>query len=239
MRTRTVRLMIATILIGAVAVSVLIMQLCGIWGKQQALRIRRDRMHYIAYSLENYRAVVKALPPNTHRDEMGRPLTSWRHELLPFIEQLARHHDNELPWFAPASLPWLVEPVADYYTLDKSNDKTRTFAANLVAITGPGTAFPDDYGFDGELPRDLILLIEIADSDWAWTQPGDLDIREIPASVAQGADGQGVHVAFVDCSVWYLKPSVPVDLLHQFFTIEGAQVHNREQDLLPFRQDEP
>ena len=87
------------------------------------------------------------------------------------------------------------------------------------------------------LPPQLILVIETADSHVAWIQPGDLGVRNVPATITLGLDGQGVHVGFADGEVWYLDQSIPLATLHDFFTIDGALGHDRERELLPFRRD--
>ena len=106
---------------------------------------------------------------------------------------------------------------------------------NVVAITGPGTAFDGDRPVRvSDIDSDTILAIEIADSGLHWMEPGDLSIDQVPDSITQGVDGYGVHVLFADGWVWVLRPDVPLEDLTKFFTIEGAKRYDREQALGPY-----
>jgi len=64
--------------------------------------------------------------------------------------------------------------------------------------------------------------------------PGDLDVRNVPASITEGLDGRGVYVAFADLSVWYLRKDVPLEDLKKFFSIEGARKYDRDKLLRPY-----
>ena len=106
---------------------------------------------------------------------------------------------------------------------------------NVVAITGPGTAFEEGRVVKRkEIAPDTILAIEIARSGVRWAEPGDLDIEHIPESITDGVEGRGVHVIFADGAVWFLRADVPLDELKKFFTIEGAKRYHREQALRPY-----
>jgi hypothetical protein len=104
-----------------------------------------------------------------------------------------------------------------------------------VAITGAGTAFDGDqqYGIP-DLPPGTILAIEIKDSGVYWAEPGDLEVSNIPESITAGIDGDGVHVLFADCTVWFLKKELPLDDLEKFFTVESARQFDRDQVLGPY-----
>jgi prepilin-type processing-associated H-X9-DG protein len=103
---------------------------------------------------------------------------------------------------------------------------------NIVAITGPGTAFDEDRECTlDDIDVDTIVAIELQDSGIDWAAPGDLPISEITASVLSGLDGHGVNVLFADGTVWYIPHEVRFEDLKKFFTIEGARQFDRERTL--------
>jgi type II secretory pathway pseudopilin PulG len=180
----------------------------------------------------NANQVFGRLPHAVHKDKSGRPLSSWRFRVLPFLEAIMEDVDYDARWddgtneinrrFINAEVFVYCCPWAK-----KSSGKLNT---NIVAITGPGTAFDDDRDVRLEdLPPDLALLIEVADSGTHWMAPGDLDVRNVPASITRGILGAGVHVFFADGSVRFFRPDTPLEELKQFFTIEGARQYGREK----------
>jgi hypothetical protein len=66
-------------------------------------------------------------------------------------------------------------------------------------------------------------------------EPRDFDIRRlipgINTSPAQGISSVvkgGAHVLFADGTIWYLHNDAPFEEVKKFFTISGAQKHDRE-----------
>jgi hypothetical protein len=100
---------------------------------------------------------------------------------------------------------------------------------------GPGTAFEDErvLGFK-DLDGDTVIAIEVARTDTHWMEPGDLPVDDVPPSIVQGLEGDGVHVLFADGQVWFLSPDVPLADLRKFFTVDGAKRYDREQLLGPY-----
>jgi hypothetical protein len=105
-----------------------------------------------------------------------------------------------------------------------------------VAITGPGTAFdPARQWRLHDLPPNLILLVDVADSGVHWAEPGgDISVDHVPPTIASGVYGRGVHVGFADGFIGYLRPDTPVEDLKKFFTIEGARTYDRNVVLRPY-----
>src|SRR5262249_46601631 len=116
------------------------------------------------------------------------------------------------------------------------------FHTNIFAITGPGTAFePGKQVRLKDLPGSLILIVEVRNSGVHWMQPGDFDVRTMPRTI-NAPDGKGIsgvlargfHIGFADGQVWYLFNTIPFDELAEFFTIDGAKIHDRESVFGPY-----
>src|SRR5262249_42651950 len=103
---------------------------------------------------------------------------------------------------------------------------------NIVAITGPGTAFDEDHPTRlKDIPPSTILCIEIAHSGIHWMAPGDLRLGKLPQSLSRGLDGRGLHVGCADGSVWFVTADVPLSEVEKLCTIEGAKKYDREKVL--------
>ncbi|MHB0959937.1 MAG: leucine-rich repeat domain-containing protein [Pirellulaceae bacterium] len=176
-------------------------------------------------------------PRPTCRDPWGRPLSSWRLKLRGWIEQVSQlpEERTDLPWHAPENLRWLLDSFSQTYVFGSQRRAAPgKIRPNLVAVVGPDTAFGDGTSTPSHVPGDTIVLVETAGLDIYWTQPGDLDVRDVPPSLVDGIDGLGVHVAFADGEVWYLEREVPLAVLKRFFTVEGAATRDREAELSPY-----
>ncbi len=143
-------------------------------------------------------------------------------------------YDYRASWMDPANR-WLVRSPNHAYCFSEGGDSTQRLHTNMVAITGPGTAFEEGRTSRiSDLTSDLIMVIEIADSGIHWAEPGDLHIDDVPESITSGLDGDGVCVLFVDGVASYLRSDVPLADLKKFFTVESAKKHDREKVLGPY-----
>ena len=143
----------------------------------------------------------------------------------------------------------LVE-LSSFYAYDATGLKPYPhffLEANILAITGPGTAFGDGKELPmatKNVPPQTILCVETRASGVPWPAPGDFDIRTMPQTIC-GLDGKGIssrnaggfHVTFADGRVWLLSDKAPFETLKEFFTTAEAGKHNRERLLGPFALD--
>ena len=193
---------------------------------------RAAALKQIGWALQCFDDCYERLPLAVHSDEQGRPLSSWRFFLLSFVEAIMQHdYDPTQPWDAPEHRGLISEPF-HVYCFRTERPSPERLHTNVVAITGPGTAFDGDRECRLEdIDSDTVLAIEIAESGTHWAAPGDLPLDQVDASILQGLDGHGVLVLFADGEVWLVPPDVPLDDLKKLFTIEGAKKHDREQVL--------
>jgi hypothetical protein len=178
----------------------------------------------------------------------GRALHSWRWEVLGMVASWMRPPwDGTQPWDSPARRASLA--LSDYYTYDEAKDWVadgKLFPeTNILAITGPGTAFGEDRGEPpkrlDKLPRSTIIAAEVRASGIPWPAPGDFDIRTMPQTIC-APDGKGISsrhpggffVVFADTRVWFLSDKIPFDTLKKLFTLEEAKKSDREKLLGPY-----
>jgi hypothetical protein len=196
---------------------------------------RANDLEQIGLALHNFHDVYQRLPLAVYTDEEGRPLSSWRFRVLCFVEAIMQHYYVPTePWDSPDHRGLTGEPFHVYCSRTESPSSPERLHTNVVAITGPGTAFDGDRECRlTDIDSDTVLAIEIAESGVHWAAPGDLSIDEVDASILEGLDGHGVLVLFADGEVWFVPADVPLEDLAKFFTIEGAKEHDREQVLGP------
>ncbi len=179
----------------------------------------------------------------------GRPLYSWRVEIVPYLESWHGSWDKSQAWNSAANKELLE--LSSFYAYDaarQSGAKDRTFPdANALAITGPGTAFADINQRPmalKDVPPNTILVVESRASGIPWPAPGDFDIRTMPQTINR-PDGKGIssrhaggfHVIFADGMVWFISDKVPFDTLRKFFTIADAKKYDRDDLLGPYALD--
>lgn len=190
---------------------------------------RRNSMMQVGLALHNFHDVYRRFPPAVRRDKAGRPLSSWRFQLMPYLEawmldvDFGEHsYDAETRWCFDLGC----------YCWNAHTDFPECGHTNVTAITGEGTAF--EIGKEtrlSDIDRDTILVMEVAESDTLWMEPGDLSLDDIDQDTLRGPDGSGVFVLFADARVWFLPAATPVEDLKKFLTIEGAKKYDRERVL--------
>lgn len=123
------------------------------------------------------------LPPPAIVDSDGKPLLSWRVMLLPYIghaELFELFRLNE-PWDSPHNkqlLPFMPFIYSPLFGKDPSK-------ASVLALTGPGTAFPGDTLCRiRDIPRkaeDILLFMEVKEQHAVeWTKPAEIaDAKEL------------------------------------------------------------
>jgi hypothetical protein len=192
---------------------------------------RANNMKQVGLAIRNFHDIHRRLPAAVRTDETGRPLASWRFQILPFIEAIMLDVAYDERWDAPVNRSVSLIPVVCYCNA-QTGDPQQQLTTNIVAITGPGTAF------DGDRPRrleeiddDTILAIEIVNSDIHWMEPGDLDVRELSHEHLRGPEGDGIYVLFADGSVAFVAAEAPLQSIKNFCTIAGAKKYDRENVL--------
>lgn len=221
----------------------------------KALRIRTGRQfEQVAGGLGSFSARIGHLPFPVRRapfpaknwefapNGTGRPLRSWRCAIISTMVNWRGESDCNQPWDSPANRETLG--LSDFYAYDEAKDwvaNGRLFAdTNILAITGPGTAFGEDRGQPpmrlSDVPPSTIIAVEVRSSGIPWPAPGDFDIRTMPQTI-NAPDGKGIssrhaggfHVIFADSRVWFVSDKVPFETLKKLFTVADAKHFDRER----------
>ena len=114
---------------------------------------------------------------------------------------------------------------------------------NVMAVVGDGTAFDANKERPAirDLPKDLILIVEVKNTCVHWMEPGDLAVTEIGNALSRNGNGislgtsdDGYHVGFVDGEVWLLSYRMPPGVLLKFCTPESAERYDRDNVLAEY-----
>lgn len=217
---------------------------------------RREEVHRIRTleafggvcdTLADYSELTGALPAPVERDSPGR-VHSWRVSIAPYLG--CRLVDPTPNLYKPRN----DEPISTVsfggYPFSYGDSAAMVPMANLLGITGPGTAFGDGREHPSTSmvhagpTSDAIIAVEVRDSGVKWMEPRDFDIRTMPRTV-NSPDGRGIssryrrgfHVCFLDGDVWFLSHDVPFTELERFFMLDGAAQNDRESILAVYRLD--
>lgn len=184
-----------------------------------AQRVRsKENLKNLALALLNYEATYGELPQDIV-DEAGRPLLSWRVQLLPYLEQdhiYKRLKLNE-PWDSEHNKPFLATMPEMFRTGFQDKTASDTY---YQAFTGVGTAFNE--------PGKKIKIIGIIDGTSntlgvaevgpavPWTKPGDMSYH--PGKAFPNVTwpfANAIQFATLDGDIRVVKPDVGETILRR------------------------
>lgn len=205
----------------------------------EAARIQSSRMgtannlKQIMLAMHNYYAVYQELPRDIV-DENGKPLLSWRVQILPFVEQAALYDQFHLdePWDSEHNLK-LAQAIPVQYISPDSQDvlgpqqKTRYQLPLGEGFPASVPAGPLKFKDFTDGTSNTIAVIEVPVKDAVlWTKPDDfqVDTDKIVEEVAPG-NTEGVNMARYDGSVrYYKKQDLSEKRLQGLFTHQGGEI---------------
>jgi prepilin-type processing-associated H-X9-DG protein len=189
-----------------------------------------NNLKQIALAIHNYEQVYQSLPPAYTVDASGRPLHSWRTLILPYLEQesLYRTIDLSKPWNDPANARALEAEVPIFRCREAAGPTNTT---TYLAFAGPdGCLVPGKPRRLAEITDDhgsTLMVIEAGEENAVpWMAPVDADESLVmglgPATMLHHTGG--TNACFVDCSVRFLRTSIPANVRRALLTISGNDV---------------
>ena len=234
-----------TLLVCAIGLVTLFVRQADVRRRQNEIR---NALRQAYLSVSGFDDARRRLPAAIFTSPDGKPLSSWRFQVAPYwgINWLGRQN-YDAAW--DASINAQPRAMAYYANSTKFLDDSPP-TTNVFAVSGPDTAF--EVGEHPKVskyqllnvPADSILLMEVADSNTHWMQPGDYDVEKLLAATGrlgdtvQGLLNDRIHILFADGQVWALSPDMPIDALKPFLTITAAKTADREKQLAPYRVDD-
>ena len=190
----------------------------------QAREASMVQLEKIALALNNYAADHGRYPPPVVRDDVGRPMHSWRVMLLPYLgeDELYNQYNRSLPWDHEENLSLQWSMPAVYAHPDPGSATGYTYESSYFLITGVGTLFPPGGPLSPEdvvdSPGQTILVAEGSPviASGCWMEPIDLDYAAMTGDLWAGGPAEiggwtvgGATVATVDGRGHFVRQSVP------------------------------
>ncbi len=193
-----------------------------------------NKLRQLALAAFRYFDANGHFPAAAIYDKAGKPLLSWRVQLLPYLgeEKLYKEFHLDEPWDSDHNKA-LIARMPDVFRVPAADPKLAADGKTAyLAPVGDATMFPPGRGVriaevtDGT--ANTILLVE-ADDDHAvsWTAPEDLvyDAKE-PLKGLGGRYGGGFLAAFADGDAHLIPKSANKDTVRALFTRNGGEVVN-------------
>lgn len=240
-----IRFSLRTLLLATTAIALVCIGIRIGWEHAQQNMLERrivNNLKDVSLGLNNYES-ARGFPMSANRaDAAGNLLSSWRWQVLPYIEQPpndgSAQYSFKDSWQAKINkAPRGWRP--DYFCF---SDTPASFTTSIFAVTGPDTAFGS--AANAKRPnasRNQIIVIEAYGAKAHWMEPGDYDVADLIAAkgrlgeTIKGILPDRVYVLFADGEVWALSPDTPMTALHPFLTITAAKNADREALLTPYR----
>ena len=178
-------------------------------GKLKAAAAQSKRLNtirQIALGMHNYESAHKHFPTQAIVDKTGKPLLSWRVQILPFIEQNALYKQFHLdePWDSEHNLKLVAKMPAIYADGNRKNNKAGKTVYQVPA--GPGLIFDGGneitFGKMTDGSSNTILAVCVAQKHAAiWTKPDDWEVDfASPESELTEEGRKFVEIALADGS---------------------------------------
>jgi hypothetical protein len=196
---------------------------------QQRIQTIND-LKQLGLAMHNYHDSKGHFPARASQDTQGKPLLSWRVQLLPLIEQDALYKEFKLdePWDSEHNKK-LIAKMPKLYASPTNPKAAMAGKTTILAPTGAKTMFPDLKGLkiqdvvDGT--ANTIFLLDVDDDKAAiWTKPDDLEVDfKDPLKGLGGKFANGFLALFVDGSVRMISSKVDADLFRAMLTPAGGE----------------
>jgi prepilin-type processing-associated H-X9-DG protein len=204
----------------------------------QAATLQKNRrtcsanLRKIGTALQQYERDHGTLPPVMVKDASGTPLYSWRVLILPYLgpqeKLLYQQFQLQEPWNSPINSQLLKQMPAVYRS--PGDVAAQADETSYVVIAGKSTAFPPGQplatGQIGDGSYTTILVVEMAGSNIAWTEPKDLLETQLSFQIGVDIGGNhegGMHALFADGNVRFLPDSLSSEEVADLATANGRE----------------
>jgi hypothetical protein len=202
----------------------------------------KNNLKLIQFALLSYQQSHGTFPPAYLCDKDGKPVNSWRAEVVPFFWYNFRPgrddyaggpgYDYSEPWNGPKNRTMKLEERRAYPFECPSDEHQKPAFTNYVAVVGPTTMWtgcePVTPAADGS-DNDKILVIEVINSDIRWMEPRDLTLEEALNNIQPkkgigigSRHGDGIHYVTVGGDVRTLDPHIDRESLRKLLVRDSA-----------------
>ena len=206
---------LSTIAVSGVAIGMLLPAVQAV--REAARRTQSlNNQRELVLSLLNYESTHGHFPPAFTADADGKPLLSWRVEILPFIgeEELYDDFNHDEPWDSEHNIKLLDRMPVIFRNpssaLDRPgySDYVAPVCKDSVLTAGKGVKI----GKITDGTSNTVLLMEVGTSQQVpWSAPQDLDIDNLKTLIMDNGHPGSVLCAFCDGSTHVISNQKTVD----------------------------
>ena len=195
-----------------------------------------NNLKTLGLAMHNYHSAHSAFPAAYSTSKDGKPLLSWRVQILPFLDEQKLydefHHDE--PWDSPRNKA-LIAKMPKVYTCPSGNKAlANEWKTTYLTPRGPATLFPGAKGLpikevtDGS--SNTILVVDAADElAVTWTKPDDwTHVEPFTTKGFFGHHRGGTDVLMADGSVHFFKDSTNPKILQGLTTRNGGEIFKED-----------
>jgi len=200
-----------------------------------------NNLKKLVIALMYYEDIHNELPKRASRDQDGRPLLSWRVELLPYLGETELYDEfrRDEPWDSEHNIK-LLEKMPEVFRYPKYQAKPGMTV--YVAPYGAKTIWDLEMAtFDNVADgvSDTIMITEVTDSAAVpWTKPDDFDMATgnlfefLGQTTVRYRNGcisdfgpliSGGNCVFMDGSVRFVPRTIPEETFKALMTPEGGE----------------
>ena len=181
----------------------------------------------IGLAVHNYESTYGHFPHDV-RDAAGKPILSWRVQLLPYIEEgeLYKQFNLQDAWDGPTNKPLLARMPKVFAPEGETKDEP--FTTRYQVFVGGGAMFTSPRGVrisditDGT--SNTLMIVEAAEPV-PWSKPADLTYDPMgPLPNLGGVFKGGFNAALADGSVHFIPSDTSPDRLRAWITHQGGEI---------------
>lgn len=185
-----------------------------------------NNLKELGLALYCYEENHNELPKRASRDQDGKPLLSWRVELLPYLGETELYNEfrRDEPWDSEHNIK-LLEKMPEVFRYPKSEAKPGMTV--YVAPYGMNTIWDLEMAKFANVAdgvSNTIMITEVTDSAAVpWTKPDDFDMATGNLLEAFGLSITGGNCAFMDGSVRFISRTIGEKTFKALMTPEGGE----------------
>jgi hypothetical protein len=173
-----------------------------------------NNLRMLALSMHNYNSIHNTFPPRATFSKDGKPLLSWRVEMLPFADEvvLYKQFHRDEPWDSEHNKALIAQMPKVFQS--PNGPPPEKGLTRYVAAVGKDAIFDGDRGTaisditDG-LSNTLLILEVGEDKSVIWTKPDDMEFdRKAPLAGLGAIPPEGFFAAFADGSVRKIRNTI-------------------------------
>ena len=193
-----------------------------------------NNLKQIMLAFHNYADRMNGqMPAHAIHSDDGKPLLSWRVQILPYLEENALYNQFHLdePWDSEHNRA-LVAQMPDVYLDPSSRRAIEEGRTHYLGVKGAGFAF--DGTEKGKSFREIrdgtantIMVVQVNDERAAiWTRPDDweLDPKDLMRGLSSSLHPGGFLAGWFDGHVSFISESIDEDWFQRLLTIAGGEV---------------